>query len=155
MQIVDAIAYFYCMSYQFEPTNYVSTVRAYIQTMLNGDGVSALPLGWSSDVVTEETVKQFYEAGFGITIPDDYAYNDNGVTCTIDLALVWDVSLDYFKYDSLEIIENGDGTYKLTGTFVWGAEGEEDIYSFEATAVESGNSDVFGGLKITSYKVNE
>lgn len=153
MQIVDAIAYFYCMLYQFEPTSYVSTVRAYIQTMLKGDGASALPLGWSSDIVTEETVKEFYEAGFGITIPDDYTYNDYGVTCNSELA--WEVGADYFKYNSLEMEDTGDGTYILKGTFLWGAEGEEDLYSFEATAIESGDKDVFGGLTLTTYAVDE
>jgi len=153
MQITDAIAYFGCMVYEPEITEYVSTVRGYIKTMQNGDGVNALPCGWTSDVVTEETVKAFYEDGFGISIHDGYMYDDYGVTCNSELT--WDVSLDYFKYDNLEVIANEDGTYALTGTFIWGAEGEEDLYSFEATAVASGNPNVFGGLKLTSYVVNE
>ena len=153
IQIADAIAYFGCMSYQFEPTSYVSTVRAYIQTILKGDGEGALPLGWSSDTVTEETVKEFYEAGFGIMLPADYTYNDYGVTCNSELE--WEAGADYFKYRSLDVEDTGDGTYILKGTFLWGAEGEEDLYSFEATAIESGNEDVFGGLTLTAYAVNE
>ena len=153
MQITDAIAYFGCMVFEPEITEYVSTVRGYIKTMQKGDGVNALPCGWTSDVVTEETVKAFYEDGFGISIHDGYMYDDYGVTCNSELT--WDVSLDYFKYDNLEVVANEDGTYALTGTFIWGAEGEADLYSFEATAVASGNPNVFGGLKLTSYVVNE
>lgn len=153
VQITDAIAYFGCMVFEPEITEYVLTVRSYIKTMQKGDGVNALPCGWTSDVVTEETVKAFYEDGFGISIHDGYMYDDYGVTCNSELT--WDVGMDYFKYDNLEVVANEDGTYALTGTFIWGAEGEEDVYSFEATAVESGNPEVFGGLKLTSYVVNE
>ena len=153
IQIVDAIAYFGCMPMEPDSQTYVATARAYIETMLKGDGNAALPCGWTSAVVTKETIKAFYEDGFGISIPKDYAYKDGDITC--DSELIWDVSLDYFKYENLEITENGDGTYKLEGTFFWGAEGEETRYSFTATATESGNSSVFGGLKLTNYTINE
>lgn len=153
MQIVDAIAYFGCMMDGGNVDYYVSTVRSYIQTMQKGDGVNAVPCGWTSDIVTEESVKAFYEDGMGIMVPDDYTYNDYGITCNSELE--GDAGADYFKYNSLDIAKKEDGTYVLTGAFVWGAEGEEDLYSFEAVAVESGNSNVFGGLQIKGYTIIE
>lgn len=151
MQIVDAIAYYGCIVGGSNVDFYVSTARSYIQTMQKGDGVNALPCGWTSDIVTEETIKAFYEDGMGIWVPDDYTYNDFGVTC--DSKLEGETGADYFKYNSLDITPKEDGTYILTGTFIWGAEGEEDLYTFEAIAVESGNTNVFGGLRIKGYSV--
>lgn len=153
MQIVDAIAYYGCIVGGSNVDFYVSTARSYIQTIQKGDGVNALPCGWTSDIVTEETIKAFYEDGMGIWVPDDYTYNDFGVTC--DSELEGETGADYFKYNSLDITPKEDGTYILTGTFIWGAEGEEDLYTFEAIAVESGNSNVFGGLQVKGYTINE
>lgn len=154
MQIVNAIAWYTCMLYEdVESAGYVSSVRSYIQTILNGDGANALPLGWNSNVVTEETVKAFYEDGLGITIPDNYTYDDWGITCNSEM--IGDAGADYFRYDSMEMMDNKDGTYSLSGTFAWGAEGEEDIYSFTATVEESGNPEVFGGLRLLSYESTE
>lgn len=153
MQIVDAIAYYGCIVGGSNVDLYVSTARSYIQTIQKGDGVNALPCGWTSDIVTEETIKAFYEDGMGIWVPDDYTYNDFGVTC--DSELEGETGADYFKYNSLDITPKEDGTYILTGTFIWGAEGEEDLYTFEAIAVESGNTNVFGGLQVKGYTINE
>jgi len=151
MQITDAIAYYDSMVHQLEEDGYVSSVRGYLQNINLSDGTQAMPLGWNSDVVTEETVKTFYEDGFGISIPEGYSYNDFGVTCNSEL--MWESGFDRFRYDSLDIEDNGDGTYTLHGSFYWEAEGESDLYTFEATAVESGNPELFGGLKIVSYTV--
>lgn len=151
MQIVDAIAYYGCIVGGSNVDFYVSTARSYIQTIQKGDGVNALPCGWTSDIVTEETIKAFYEDGMGIWVPDDYTYNDFGITC--DSELEGETGADYFKYNSLDITPKEDGTYIMTGTFIWGAEGEEDLYTFEAIAVESGNTNVFGGLRIKGYSV--
>ena len=154
MQITNAIAYFSCMPYQFGTDGYVWIVRNYIQTVLNGDGMDALPFGWTSDIITQEQLKEFCEKGLGVLVPDDYTYDDFGITC--DSEMIGEMGADYFRYEDAEINQNEDGTYSITGSFVWGAEGEESVYSYSAEAVSNGgNMDLFGGFQIVSYNVQE
>ncbi len=154
MQITNAIAYFSCMPYQLGAEGYVWIVRNYIRTILNGDGTDALPFGWTSDVITKEQLKEFCEKGLGVSVPDDYTYDDFGITC--DSEMIGEMGADYFRYEDAEINQNEDGTYSITGSFVWGAEGEESVYSYSAEAVSNGgNMDLFGGFQIVSYDVQE
>jgi len=140
--------------------NYVFNTRMYIDSVLNGRDFEQglLPLGWSSNAVTEETVKTFWKDGFGIDIPSDYSYLDNtvwgNVSCESERS--WDMSLERLNATGMDIEDNLDGTYTISGVIAY-----EDMFeggavseSFTAVCELSGNQDVFGGYRIIGFSTD-
>lgn len=143
--------------------NYVFNTRMYIDSVLNGRDFEQglLPLGWSSNIVTEETVKTFWKDGFGIDISDGYSYQDSSfggnVSCNSEPC--WDRSMERLTVKELNVTDNTDGTYTISGIILYGeifdSSTEGDIEeSFSAVCELSGNMDVFGGYRIISFDQN-
>ncbi len=157
IQIVDAIAYF---DYGILPDkDYVIRARDYALAMHSrtSDGERAFP--WSkTDKLSKELITDIWKA-FGITIPSDYGFNDNGITPNSDyddLYFTGDMDRVFFDYESLDVVNNGDGTYKLKGTYKRQIEdGPNESVPFTATAVKGGNPDIFGGLIIKDFSSSD
>ncbi|SDB09592.1 RNA polymerase sigma factor [Butyrivibrio sp. INlla16] len=152
IQIVDAIG-FYSQDW-LDAGNFVFCARLYaVYTLWNNpEGKKAFP--WKKDDKLDVPfVKDFYKA-LGIEIPGDYDFDDNGVTVDSDNLLgEGELAMDYYAYEGLDIKNNGDGTYTLTGQYSWKSLDDEpgsapSLFPFTATAVKGGNPDIFGGLII-------
>ncbi|WP_408069666.1 sigma-70 family RNA polymerase sigma factor [Butyrivibrio sp. JL13D10] len=155
IQIVDAIAYF-DYNKLLVYNDYVRCARLYALAMhiRTSDKEKAFP--WSkTDKLTKGLITDIWKA-FGVTIPSDYDFNDDGVTPDSDyddLHFTGDMELIDFNYGSLEVVNNSDGTYTLNGTYKISIESEPaESYPFTAKAVKGGNPDIFGGLIITDIK---
>lgn len=155
IQIANAIGFY---SYYGLPDDgrYVYDARYYMIHMLcNSLDVDAV-LPWETDgKLTASQIEDFWKA-FGITLPYDYSFNDNGVTPNSDYDdqhFTGDVELITFGYESLDIKYNGDGTFTLNGKFKWAADGDDyyEIVPFTATAIRGGSPDVFDGLIIRDF----
>ncbi|WP_049946136.1 RNA polymerase sigma factor [Butyrivibrio sp. WCD2001] len=153
IQIVDAIAYFdynNVLTYN----HYVRSARCYALAMhiRTSDKEKAFP--WSkTDILTKELITDIWKA-FGVTIPSDYDFNDDGITPDSDFP--GELELIDFNYGSLDVVNNGDGTYTLNGTYKISIESEPaETYPFTATAVKGGNPDIFGGLIITEIESSD
>lgn len=162
-QLGIAICYAKNNDFLSSKDNYVFNTRMYIDNVLNGREYEKglLPLGWSSNVVSEETVKTFWKDGFGIDIPDGYTYFDSpfwgDVSCDSDAC--WDASLERLTVKELNIADNTDGTYTISGVILYGEifdeSNEGDIEEkFSAICELSGNKEVFGGYRIISFDNN-
>ena len=85
-------------------------------------------LPWETDgKLTASQIEDFWKA-FGITLPYDYSFNDDGVTPNSDYDdqhFTGEVELITFGYESLDIKYNGDGTFTLNGKFQWAADGDD------------------------------
>lgn len=122
--------------------------------------------------VSKEEFRRFYENGWGIQVPENMEYREGeeypdgfygaelGET---GLGSTWDPPLVSIEGDQVEITGYEDGVYSLSGYFWRGPSDEpwEEIdeemirYAFTATAVESGDAEVFDGLQITGFQVEE
>lgn len=154
IQIVDAIGFY--SNCALSDDNYVKMLRLYAQNMhvVNPDGDKGFPW-FESDKLSEQFVRQFYTS-LGVEIPDEYDFDDYGITPDSDSEL-GEIDEDFYAYDSFDIQDNGDGTYSISGSFGWGALGDEPgdytITEFTATAVKGGNPEIFGGLIIKECSV--
>lgn len=152
IQIVDAIG-FYSQDW-LDAGNYVFCARLYaVYTLWNNpEAEKAFP--WKKDDKLDVPfVKDFYNS-LGIEIPGDYDFEDNGITADSDNLLgEGELPMDYYAYEGLDIKNNGDGTYTLSGQYSWRSLDDEPggsvpMFPFTATAVKGGNPDIFGGLII-------
>lgn len=125
--------------------------------------------------VSKEEFRRFYENGLGIKVPenmeyrhgellelDDWFYGvelgESGLGSTLDIMEVG------IAGDKVEITGYEDGIYFLSGCFRMGAsdeDGWEELdeaefrYTFTATAMDSGDAEIFDGLQITDFHVEE
>ncbi|WP_196811578.1 RNA polymerase sigma factor [Butyrivibrio sp. VCD2006] len=159
IQIVDAVGYF--LQFGLPESDYVTGARYYaVETLyINPAGKAGFP--WKeSDKLDAQFIKDFYNS-LGITIPDDYDYDDDGVTPDSDNVFGQvDFPEDYIVFKNLDITNNGDGTYILNGQYSWESpyfetSDSNDIISFIAKAVSGGNPEIFDGLIITEFKEAE
>lgn len=159
-QIGIAIIYAKNQDFLNRKDEYVFNTRMYIDSVLNGRDYEegSLPLGWKSDVVSAEAVKTFWKDGFGIDIPSDYSYFDTtiwgNVSCESERS--WDMSLERLNVTEMDVEDNLDGTYTISGVVAY-----EDMYeggaveeSFTAICGLSGNQEVFCGYRIIDFSNN-
>ena len=154
IQIANAIGFY--SYYGLPDSDYVFHARYYmIHMLINSLDVDAV-LPWETDgKLTASQIEDFWKA-FGIMLPYDYSFNDNGVTPNSDYDdqhFTGEVELITFGYESLDIKYNGDGTFTLNGKFKWAADGDDyyEIVPFTATAIRGGSPDVFDGLIIKDF----
>lgn len=122
--------------------------------------------------VSKEEFRRFYESGWGIEVPEDMEYREGTEDISgfygaelgkTGLGSTWDVAQVRIAGDEVEITGYEDGIYSLSGCFrqgtaeePWENIDEEELrYTFTATAVESGDAEIFDGLQIIDFHVDE
>lgn len=127
-----------------------------------------LPFAWKEYHINRAEFDLFFEKGWGIEIPEDFSYtafNDYIPELPYGVLIPeeggWESNVDGSLYLSggrtVEIEGYADGVYTLKGTFVNGASDDDSLTqkTFTATAIESGEPQIYDGLQITGFNIIE
>lgn len=127
-----------------------------------------LPFAWKEYHINRAEFDLFFEKGWGIEIPEDFSYtafNDYIPELPYGVLIPeeggWESNVDGSLYLSggrtVEIEGYADGVYTLKGTFINGASDDDSLTqkTFTATAIESGDPQIYDGLQITGFEVVE
>ena len=154
----------------FAETENLMWLIHYYMNDCGGDSAFAnendMPFNWKSGEITKEEFDIFFENGWGVKIPDDFAYmageeydpamgygmriTENGWESIVDGSLMM------VQGGTVSVVENENGLYKLEGTFLSTAvDAPDDIEekTFTASARYSGDGRIYDGLTIIDFAI--
>lgn len=128
-----------------------------------------MPFSWQESHISRDEFDLFFEKGWGIEdIPDGFSYtalNDYDPSLPYGVSISedgnWKSNVDGSMYaacgGNVEITGYADGVYTLSGSFQNGASDDESLTkkTFTATAIESGEGQIYDGLQITGFEVSQ